>query len=205
MDPRPKATTGPQLNISDAPGVDANRPVDDPVPVESTPAMSSYYYVNSPEIHQPTLRRSKCIENGDGLDLQGPLEIDGHVKSGGSINFVGDFVVKEEIDAYGAISINGSVNSFGGIKAYGNIELNGYLGARDKIKGYGKLKVVGSLEGTELEIYGNLSISGHLRCRRLVVYGSLTLIGPSSTYTVDESEEVAGAKLRREQEADWDW
>ena len=33
---------------------------------------------------------------------------------------------------------------------------------RDKIKGYGKLKVVGSLEGTELEIYGNLSISGHL-------------------------------------------
>jgi hypothetical protein len=33
---------------------------------------------------------------------------------------------------------------------------------RDKIKGYGKLKVVGSLEGTELEIYGNLSINGYL-------------------------------------------
>ena len=33
---------------------------------------------------------------------------------------------------------------------------------RDKIKGCGKLKVVGTLEGTELEIYGNLTINGYL-------------------------------------------
>lgn len=33
---------------------------------------------------------------------------------------------------------------------------------RDKIKGYGKLKVVGSLEGTDLEIYGNLIVNGYL-------------------------------------------
>ena len=43
------------------------------------------------------------------------------------------------------------------------------------------------------------------KCKRLVVYGSLTLIGAASTYHVEESEEVAGAKLMREQEADWDW
>lgn len=33
----------------------------------------------------------------------------------------------------------------------------------------------------------------------------MTLVGPESSYTVDESEEVAGAKLMRDQEADWDW
>lgn len=38
-----------------------------------------------------------------------------------------------------------------------------------------------------------------------MVYGSLTLIGPSSTYVVEESEEVAGAKLMREQEPDWEF
>lgn len=43
------------------------------------------------------------------------------------------------------------------------------------------------------------------RCRRLVVYGSLTLIGPDSSYSVEQSEEIAGARLMREQEADWDW
>lgn len=80
---------------------------------------------------------------------------------------------------------------------------------------------MGTLEGTELEIYGNVTVNGYLyvspfldneatltscrRCKRLVVYGSLTLIGPESSYTVDETEEVAGAVLMREQEADWDW
>jgi len=53
-------------------------------------------------------------------------------------------------------------SSRGRIKAYGNIEINGYLVAQDKIKGCGKLKVVGTLEGTELEIYGNLTINGYL-------------------------------------------
>jgi hypothetical protein len=43
------------------------------------------------------------------------------------------------------------------------------------------------------------------KCRNLVVYGSLSLIGPKSTYVVEESEEVAGPKLVREQEPDWDF
>ena len=83
--------------------------------------------------------------------------------------------------------------------------MNGYLASSDKIKGYGKLRIVGTLDGDELEIYGNLSITGYLKCRRLVVYGSLTLIGPDSSYLVEEYEEVAGARLVREQEPDWDW
>lgn len=93
----------------------------------------------------------------------------------------------------------------GRIKAYGNISVHGYLIANDKIKGSGKLKVVGSLEGTDLEIYGNLSIEGTLRCRRLVVYGSVTLIGSDSWYSAEEPEQIAGPVVRREHEADWDW
>jgi hypothetical protein len=40
--------------------------------------------------------------------------------------------------------------------------VNGYTVANEKIKGRGKLKVVGTLEGTDLEIYGNITITGHL-------------------------------------------
>ncbi|VUC21877.1 unnamed protein product [Clonostachys rosea] len=154
---------------------------------------------------QSTYRSSQSIQSDNELDLYGPLDIRGSVKSGGSINFDGDFIVKDTIDAYGGINIKGNIRSEGRIKAYGNIDLNGCLLAKDKVKGYGKLRVVGTLEGKELEIYGNLSVNGRLHCKRLVLYGSLTLIGPGSSYHVENSEEVAGAILKRDQEADWDW
>ncbi|KAH8176400.1 hypothetical protein LIA77_04818 [Sarocladium implicatum] len=150
-------------------------------------------------------RRSRSIKSEDALEIQGPLDIQGSVKSGSSISLAGDFIVKDKIDAYGAINMDGNVRCEGKIKAYGNILVNGYLVAGDKIKGCGKLKIVGSLEGTELEIYGNLSITGYLSCQRLIVYGSLTLVGRDSSYSVSEHEEIAGARLMREQEADWDW
>jgi hypothetical protein len=44
------------------------------------------------------------------LEIQGPLDIQGSVKSGGSINLDGDFIVKDKIDAYGAITMNGNVS-----------------------------------------------------------------------------------------------
>lgn len=50
----------------------------------------------------------------------------------------------------------------GKVQAYGTISVNGYTVANEKIKGRGKLKVVGTLEGTDLEIYGNITITGHL-------------------------------------------
>ena len=100
--------------------------------------------------------------------------------------------------------------------------VSGYFVANDKIKGCGKLRVVGTLEGTDVEIYGNVSITGYLyvfsygpyldvrltklsKCRRLVVYGNLTLIGGDSSYYVEESEQVAGAVMVRDTEPDWDW
>ena len=76
---------------------------------------SSYYYTTAPDasthIQSPTYQRSRSIKSDEGLDLQGPLQIDGSVKSGGSINFNGDFTVRDKIDAYGAINMNGTTTS----------------------------------------------------------------------------------------------
>ncbi|KAF4121190.1 hypothetical protein GMORB2_2152, partial [Geosmithia morbida] len=154
--------------------------------------------------HQ-SFRTEPSIKSDVGIELRGPLEVRGSVKSGGSIALLGDLIIRRKIDAYGAITVNGNVSTQGRIKAYGNIEVNGSLTASNGIKGFGKLRLVGSLQGTDLEIYGNLIVNGYLKCRRLLVYGSLTLIGAESSYTVEESEEIMGAKLRRDQEADWDW
>ncbi|KAH7328564.1 hypothetical protein B0I35DRAFT_417748 [Stachybotrys elegans] len=169
--------------------------------------MSDYYGESSSGgyLSEPHFKRSASIRSEGQLDLQGPLEIVGSVKSGRGIKFEGDFVIRDKLDAYGSIEINGNLSCDGRMKAYGNILLNGYLLAKDKIKGYGKLQILGSVEGTEIRIYGNLVINGYLKCRRLIVYGSLTLIGPESSYVVEESEEITGPKLMREEEPDWDW
>lgn len=57
----------------------------------------------------PQFRRSRSIRSEHQLDLRGPLDIAGSVKSGSSINFDGDFIVRDKIDAYGAINMSGSV------------------------------------------------------------------------------------------------
>ena len=56
-------------------------------------------------------QRSRGIKSDARLDLVGPQEIVGSVRSGASIAFDGDFIVKGNIDAYGAISVNGSLAS----------------------------------------------------------------------------------------------
>lgn len=65
------------------------------------------------QIHMPppSTHRSQNIASDDGIELQGPLQIDGSVKSGGSIVFNGDFMVRDKIDAYGTINMNGNVTS----------------------------------------------------------------------------------------------
>lgn len=54
-------------------------------------------------------RRSRSIRSERELNLRGPLDIAGSVKSGSSISFNGDFIVREKVDAYGAIDMNGSI------------------------------------------------------------------------------------------------
>ncbi|KKP02155.1 hypothetical protein THAR02_05741 [Trichoderma harzianum] len=168
--------------------------------------MSEHYASGSTSGYAPprNVKKSKSIKSEEEINIQGPLEVAGSVQSGRGINFQGCISVRGPIDAYGNITTNGEISCQGQIKAYGNILINGYLASSDKIIGYGKLRVEGTLEGVDLEVWGNLIIIGFLKCRRLVLYGSLTLIGPDSTYLVEESEEIAGAKLMRDTEADWD-
>ena len=90
----------------------------------------------------------------------------------------------------------------------------------------GSLRLSGNLEGGSIEVYKQsvhqrVFVSTYVlapsytipesdiitcarNCKKMVVYGSLSLIGPASTYAVEEHEEVAGPKLLRAQEPDWD-
>lgn len=116
----------------------------------TTTSSSSSGFTNSSSRPTPTFTRSRSIKSEEQLDLHGPLEVAGSVKSGSSINFEGDFIVRDKVDAYGAIAIDGSVScelsvptaalryasktdtcrARGRIKAYGNILVNGHLAAR---------------------------------------------------------------------------
>lgn len=70
----------------------------------------SRYHSDSSYSRPPTFQRSRSIKSENQLDLHGPLEIVGSVKSGSSINFDGDFIVRDKIDAYGGIAMNGSIS-----------------------------------------------------------------------------------------------
>ena len=52
----------------------------------------------------------KSIKSNQAITLQGPMEVDGCVKSMASIQFDGDFAVRDKIEAYGNIDVNGNLN-----------------------------------------------------------------------------------------------
>ena len=72
---------------------------------------NSYHYesASSSGYSGTQFQRSRSIRSDQPLDLYGPLEIEGSVKSGSSIKFDGDFVVRGAIDAYGKIGMKGDV------------------------------------------------------------------------------------------------
>ncbi len=57
-----------------------------------------------------SVKKKKSIKSNSALDLVGPMEVDGSVKSMGAISFAGDFAVREKIEAYGNIDVNGNMN-----------------------------------------------------------------------------------------------
>ncbi len=74
--------------------------------------MSEYYYAASAPAGLTSgrhFKRSRSIKSDDPLNLRGPLEVVGSLKSGRSISLEGDFVVRGKLDAYGDITMNGSV------------------------------------------------------------------------------------------------
>lgn len=54
--------------------------------------------------------KMRSIKSDDPLDLRGPMEVDGSVKSMSSVTFRGDFSVKDRIEAYGDVDIQGNLS-----------------------------------------------------------------------------------------------
>jgi cytoskeletal protein CcmA (bactofilin family) len=74
--------------------------------------MSEYYGEASVGgyLSETPFQRSSSIRSEGHLDLKGPLEVLGSVKSGRGINFEGDVIIRDKIDAYGNIDINGNLS-----------------------------------------------------------------------------------------------
>ncbi|KAK4157969.1 hypothetical protein C8A00DRAFT_39680 [Chaetomidium leptoderma] len=143
-----------------------------------------------------TVRKKKSIKSDNALDLRGPMEVDGSVKSMESVTFSGDFAVRDRIEAYGNLEVHGNLNCGGKVKSMGNVKVVGGVVCMDKVKIFGKLKIKGTLEvHGDLEVWGALTINGYLKCRTLTAYASLTTVGDQSWYEVEEGETVHGAKL----------
>lgn len=74
---------------------------------------------STPDSHYPTTynmstppgyRMSRSIKDDQPIDLMGPVDVLGYVKSGSGVNLTGEVIVREKLEAYGAIFINGSVS-----------------------------------------------------------------------------------------------
>lgn len=78
--------------------------LDDAMPASSSSAAG-------PSVPAPRgrVKRKKSIKSETSIDLKGPMEVDGSVKSGAGVTFSGDFAVRDRIEAYGNINVNGSL------------------------------------------------------------------------------------------------
>lgn len=74
--------------------------------------MADYYAASSSTGYTSGrhFKRARSVKSDEPLDLRGPLEVAGSVRSGRSINLEGDFIIRDKIDAYGDIVMNGSVS-----------------------------------------------------------------------------------------------
>ena len=55
------------------------------------------------------LSQKKSIKSDSSIELEGPMEVDGSVKSMGGITFTGDFAIRDRIEAYQDIDLNGNL------------------------------------------------------------------------------------------------
>lgn len=58
---------------------------------------------------QTGVRKRKSIKSEASIEIMGPMEVDGSVKSMGAVTFTGEFSVRDRIEAYGDIDVNGSL------------------------------------------------------------------------------------------------
>jgi uncharacterized protein (DUF342 family) len=59
--------------------------------------------------HRQRIKKRNSINSDTSLELNGPMEVTGSVRSGGALTFTGDFSVGERIEAYGDIDVNGNM------------------------------------------------------------------------------------------------
>lgn len=59
--------------------------------------------------HRQRTKKRNSINSDTSLELNGPMEVNGSVRSGGPVTFTGDFSVRERIEAYGDIDVAGNM------------------------------------------------------------------------------------------------
>lgn len=82
------------------------------VMVLDDPMASGSSSAAGPSVTSPRgrVKRKKSVKSDSSIELKGPMEVDGSVKSGAGVTFNGDFAVRDRIEAYGNIDVNGSLN-----------------------------------------------------------------------------------------------
>ncbi|KAJ4292320.1 hypothetical protein N0V88_005952 [Collariella sp. IMI 366227] len=80
----------------------------------------------------PQIKYKKSIKSDNALDLRGPMQVDGSVKSMSSVTMSGDFSVRDRIEAdkvkiFGKLKINGTMEVHGDLEVWGALTINGYL------------------------------------------------------------------------------
>jgi cytoskeletal protein CcmA (bactofilin family) len=74
-------------------------------------------------------KKKKSIKSEEALELRGPLEVDGSVKSMASVSFVGggEFAVRDRVEAYGNLEVEGVLSCGGKVKSMGNVKVRGQV------------------------------------------------------------------------------
>lgn len=83
---------------------------DQPMIMGYDPSGSSSSYTTPSSASGAVVKKKKSIKSETSIDLRGPLEVDGSVKSMASIKFDGDFAVRDRVEAYGDVGVHGTLN-----------------------------------------------------------------------------------------------
>lgn len=109
------------------------------------------------------VKRKKSVKSETSIELKGPMEVDGSVKSGAGITFSGDFAVRDRIEAYGNIDVNGNLNC----KYVPTLPVHmPPLPVKRKIGDMrGQDKANRKLRSNKIKSFGNVHINGSGVCR----------------------------------------
>jgi hypothetical protein len=94
--------------------------IDTPIATDAT-MYSSYEHIMSfddqpmggsssgHQMSMPGYKKKKSIKSDASVDIKGPMEVDGSIKSMGAVTMTGDFIVRDRVEAYGNIDLDGNM------------------------------------------------------------------------------------------------